>query len=189
MMNNFKLGEAEQAIARNLVWQVLKSTVTQHMLVLPKDPRNIMLSQHAACFVTLYVRGELKGCIGTKAADKPLWENICRYTYNSACRDPRFEPLTESELAQLSFHISILTPFKRIENRGEQALIEQLKRGKDGLVIEHGHRNALFLPSVWESLPEPKNFIGKLKVKAGFDEDYWHEDMKLFVFQSVSISS
>lgn len=184
-----ELTNTEQELAINLVWQVLTQAVKEQVYIKPVAPYSNALLLPCACFVTLYVQGELRGCIGTMQSDRPLWENICKYSYSSAFEDHRFERLSADELAHLSFQISILSTLEPMENNGEAHLLEELKPNVDGLVLEYQRHNALFLPSVWEALPKPYNFVGKLKLKAGLAEDFWHSDIKLFKFNSCKIES
>ncbi|WNC70772.1 AmmeMemoRadiSam system protein A [Thalassotalea psychrophila] len=184
-----ELTNAEQDLAINLVRQVLTQAVKENCYIKPLAPNSKALLTPCACFVTLYVQGELRGCIGTMQSERPLWENICKYSYSSAFEDYRFEHLTADELENLSFQISILSTLEPMENKGEAHLLAELKPNVDGLVLEYNQHNALFLPSVWESLPKPYDFVGKLKLKAGLAEDYWHEDIKLQRFQSFKIES
>ncbi|OUS24974.1 hypothetical protein A9Q98_12945 [Thalassotalea sp. 42_200_T64] len=184
-----ELTRVEQQLAIDMVWLVLRESIKEQQLVMPAVPDCAVLQQQAGCFITLYVDDELRGCIGTSVAEKPLWQNICNHSYNSAFKDYRFDSLQFSELKQLSFQISILSACSSIDNLGEQALVSELKPGVDGLVIEYQQHNALFLPSVWDALPKPEVFVAKLKVKAGLAEDYWHQDMKLYRFQTLLIKS
>ena len=68
--------------------------------------------------------------------------------------------------------------------RDEVDLLEQLRPGHDGLVLQAGAYHATFLPKVWESLPTPRRFVGELKRKAGLPADFWHEDIQLFRYHT-----
>ncbi|WNC70085.1 AmmeMemoRadiSam system protein A [Thalassotalea nanhaiensis] len=184
-----ELTQHEQQQAINLVWQVLNQAVKENCYTKPIAPNSTTLLSPYACFVTLYVSDELRGCVGTMQRETPLWENICKYSYSSAFEDYRFDRLTAKELEHLSFQISILSPLEPMENKGEAQLFAELEPNVDGLVIEYQQHNALFLPSVWQSLPSVKDFVSKLKLKAGLAEDYWHNDIKLFRFNTFSIKS
>jgi AMMECR1 domain-containing protein len=63
--------------------------------------------------------------------------------------------------------VSLLTPPAELLFSSEHDLINQLRPGIDGLIIAQGRHRATFLPSVWESLPEPADFLAQLKKKAG----------------------
>jgi len=120
-----------------------------------------------ACFVTLTSHGELRGCIGSTEARRPLGEDILINAHHSAFNDIRFPRLRKEELESLEIELSILTPPQPLLAASEEELIERLRPGVDGLIIEHMSRRALFLPSVWESLPRPRDFVANLKRKAG----------------------
>lgn len=140
----------------------------------------------AATFVTLQTGGRLRGCIGHLGAHRPLVEDVAENAFAAAFRDPRFPPLTEAEWPELDLHISVLTPPERLEVRTEQELLDALKPGRDGLIIEDGGRRATFLPSVWESLPNKAEFLRHLKQKAGLADDYWSPTMAAFRYETES---
>lgn len=143
-----------------------------HGRPLPIEPTRFDPSLQAvrASFVTLNIEGRLRGCIGSLQAHQPLIQDVVQHAFDAAFRDPRFTPLGTDEFPLLEIHISILTPHTPIEFSDEEDLLRQLKPNVDGLIIAHGHRRATFLPSVWESLPDPADFLGQLKLKAGITE-------------------
>jgi len=117
-----------------------------------------------------------------------LWQNVCRYCYYSACEDRRFAPITKSELAKIRFEISILSDLVEMQNNGEQDLLQQLQRGKDGLLLKDNAHSAIFLPSVWHSLTTAAEFLQALKRKGGWASHYWSPDIKLYKFTSFVIN-
>lgn len=125
------------------------------------------LRQPRATFVTLNLAGRLRGCIGTLEARLPLVEDVALHAFGAAFQDPRFPPVRADELEHLDYHVSVLTPNEPMAIRHESDLLAQLVPGEDGLVIEQGGRRATFLPSVWSTLPEPRDFLAHLKYKAG----------------------
>ena len=68
----------------------------------------------------------------------------------------------------------------------ESDLIDQLVPGKDGLILREGSSSGTFLPSVWEQLPNPKEFLGQLKHKAGLSSDYWSETIEVQRYRAES---
>jgi len=130
-----------------------------------------------ACFVTLHQHGQLRGCIGNIEAHQPLVNDVVNNAFNAAFRDPRFPPLQDDEFEQLHIHIEILTPPQPMQFSSEQDLLTQLQPGKDGLIISDGVHRGTFLPSVWESLPDPEQFLLHLKNKAGVPADYWSDSI------------
>lgn len=147
----------------------------------------VYLQEQAATFVTLNINHQLRGCIGTLTAYQPLVNDIADHAFAAAFQDPRFPPVTKNEEPLLDIHISILTPAKPITFLSEDDLISQLKPGVDGLILESGLHKGTFLPSVWESLPEPEDFLQHLKLKAGLDKKFWDKNIKISRYTTVSI--
>ncbi len=144
------------------------------------------LRQPGACFVTLKNHGNLRGCIGSLEARRPLVEDVVRNAWSAAFIDSRFPPLTRHELHELELDISVLTSPKPMCFSSESDLIEQLKPGVDGLVIEDEGCRGTFLPSVWESLPKPADFLCHLKMKAGLPPDHWSNTLQVSCYQTES---
>lgn len=142
--------------------------------------------ENGACFVTLHSRGELRGCIGSLQAHQPLLEDVAHNAYAAAFSDPRFPPLHVSELAGLEIHLSLLSPATPIAFQSEEALLQQLRPGEDGLILEEGGRRGTFLPSVWEQLPTAELFLQHLKQKAGLPTDYWSDTLKVSRYTTES---
>lgn len=140
-----------------------------------------------ATFVTLQKEGLLRGCIGTLVPRRPLYLDVHHNAYAAAFRDPRFPPVEESETARLRICISLLGPAEPISFRDEADLVSQLRPFEDGLILEAGYRVGTFLPSVWESLPEPRDFWRELKRKAGLPPDAWprHLTVKRYRVEKV----
>jgi hypothetical protein len=128
------------------------------------------LREAQATFVTLEVDHRLRGCIGSLEPHLPLVEDVARHAFDAAFRDPRFPPVTPDEVPRLEIHLSVLSPHQPVAFGDESELLRQLRPGIDGLLIACGQRRATFLPSVWESLPEPAQFLAHLKLKAGIAE-------------------
>ena len=132
-----------------------------------------------ASFVTLKLDGELRGCIGTIDAHRPLAEDVARNARAAAYRDPRFPPVSAAELPRLEVEVSLLTPREPLPVTSEADALSKIRPGVDGLAIEFNGASATFLPQVWESLPEPDAFLDALRRKAGLPARFWHPDMRL----------
>ena len=145
------------------------------------------LQNHRASFVTLHKNHELRGCIGKLEAIRPLAEDIAENAYAAAFKDSRFPPLEAHELKDLEIHLSILTPAEPISFVSEQDLLAQLQPGIDGLILQEGHRRGTFLPSVWETLPTPKQFLQHLKQKVGLPSDYWSDRLRMYRYRTEVI--
>ena len=131
------------------------------------------LQQQLACFVTLHLKGELRGCIGALEAYQPLINDISEHAFAAAFRDPRFPSLQQKEFEQIEMEISVLSKPEKMQFNSQQDLLNQIRPGIDGLVLEHSYNRGTFLPSVWEQLPEKIDFLNHLKMKAGLPSDWW----------------
>ena len=118
-------------------------------------------------FVTIELDGRVRGCIGTLAPVNPLISDIVTNTYKAAMKDPRFRPMTPEELASAEVSISILSHMRPLTFASESELLDRLRPAVDGLAIRDGSRQSIFLPKVWSELPDPPEFLGHLKRKAG----------------------
>ncbi len=146
------------------------------------------LKPKRACFVTLERHGDLRGCIGSLEAREPLALAVARQAHNAAFEDPRFEPLQKSEFDDLDLHISVLSPMTPIDGVASEAdLLKALRPGIDGLVLDDGRRYATFLPSVWEDLPDAKEFVAHLKAKGRWAPDEWPKGMKAMRYTSEMV--
>jgi AmmeMemoRadiSam system protein A len=147
------------------------------------------LRDPGASFVTLLgPRGELRGCIGTVEAHSPLAHDVQRNAVGSALRDPRFPPVSPDELDGLTIELSILTQPRRLNFDGPDDLLRNIRPGVDGLIIEQEWRRATLLPSVWEKIPDPVQFLATLCLKAGLSEDAWRQPgITIFVYQAEKI--
>lgn len=146
------------------------------------------LQAECACFVTLQIAGELRGCIGHLQAVQPLINDVAENAWAAAFQDPRFAPLSQAEFPRLEIHISILSPPQAMSFSSQQDLLTQIRPGIDGLILEDGYRRGTFLPSVWESLPDAPDFLDHLKLKAGLPASYWSDNIKVSRYTSESIS-
>jgi uncharacterized protein len=141
----------------------------------------------AAAFVTLKRNGQLRGCIGSIVACQPLVLEVVDKAYGAAFGDPRFLPLSAQELKGLDIHISVLTPLEEISFSSEQDLLEKVRPGQDGLVLEDGGHKGTFLPAMWEQLPERRDFVNHLKLKAGLPVRHWSKKVRVWRFSAESI--
>jgi AmmeMemoRadiSam system protein A len=142
-----------------------------------------------ATFVTLEHDGELQGCIGTIEPHDALAASVAHYAHLAAFQDARFDPVQETHWPGLAAEVSILSPRAPLPAPSEAAALAVLRPGIDGLVFAAGPYRSVFLPKVWEDLPEPKRFLGFLKRKAGLPEDYWSAEVKLERFTCALVPS
>ncbi len=146
-----------------------------------------LLAAPGAAFVTLRRQGALRGCIGSAVASRPLFLDVVEHAFNAAFRDWRFPRLDWLELSQLSLSVSVLTPPVPMHFDSEAALLAQLRPGEDGLIIEDLGRRSLFLPSVWEELPDRRRFLASLKLKAGLGTEHFSPTFRARRFRSIEV--
>lgn len=136
-----------------------------------------------ATFVTVYLDGRLNGCIGMLAARRAVVEDIVSNAYGAAFEDPRFRPITEDDLPDVSVHIAILGELSPIDVHSDAELIEEMRPGIDGVVLDDGRRRGTFLPAVWEKLPDRVAFLNHLKLKAGMAPGEWPSGLAVYRFE------
>ena len=137
------------------------------------------LIEPGATFVTLILDGNLRGCIGTLEAHRPLYLDTRQNAIAAAFSDPRFPPLSMAEHAHIRIEVSLLSQAAPLVFSGEEEALRQLSPGIDGIIFECGRSRSTFLPQVWESLPEPASFLAQLKLKAGLSGSFWSDEVKL----------
>ncbi|MBR9913136.1 MAG: AmmeMemoRadiSam system protein A [Gammaproteobacteria bacterium] len=141
------------------------------------------LTRPGASFVTLKLAGKLRGCIGTIESHRALVLDVSANAYAAAFQDPRFEPVTANEVEQLNISLSILNQPRPVEFEQVTELHDILRPRVDGVILEaHGQR-AVFLPQVWEMLPDPVEFLLQLRRKAGIPADIDPEALNVSRFQ------
>jgi hypothetical protein len=171
-MSTDALGQALLARARNAI-------AAEFGLAPAAEPDHPALHQPGATFVTLTQHGELRGCIGSLEAHRPLEQDVRSNARAAAFGDPRFTPLREDELARTRVEVSLLAPAVPMPCTSEEDAVAQMRPGIDGMILEYGGHRGTFLPQVWESLPERRLFMAHLKQKAGLPADFWSPAVKL----------
>lgn len=120
-------------------------------------------------FVSLHLRGRLRGCIGVLEGAGSLAETVARCAVSAALEDPRFDPLTAAELADLEIEVSVLSPL-------HSAAPDEVQPGRHGLRIRQGDFSGLLLPQVatryrWSR----ERFLEETCNKAGLPADAWRD--------------
>lgn len=167
---------AAEAVRHALLGQALDTTGLLDRLAGTDARLAAELRREGASFVTLQRDGKLRGCIGSLLAYRPLLDDVARNA-RKAMRDPRMPPLDRREWPRLSISVSVLSQPVPLKVSGPDELITALRPGTDGLTLRTGDRRATFLPSVWETLTEPRDFLAALLRKGGWDPGDWPEDM------------
>lgn len=159
-------------VVRNRLEQYFRTEVED---VITKDE----WLEPGATFVTLTKNGNLRGCIGSLQAVRPLIDDIKSNALAAALKDPRFPPVKESELDEINIEISLLSPLTPLDFETEEDILKKIKPFEMGLVLEFGLYRGTFLPQVWEYYPKPADFFNHLKMKAGLNEEFFHKNMKV----------
>lgn len=132
-----------------------------------------------AAFVTLHVGGQLRGCIGMVEPRGPsLAEAVVGMARAASREDPRFTPIRTADLPLLDVEISVLGPLV-------PATPDEIVVGRDGLVIEQGHRRGLLLPQVaveWGF--DRETFLQQACLKAGLAPDAWQHGARILRFEA-----
>lgn len=151
------------------------------------EPPVADLQAPGAAFVTLTQAGQLRGCIGSLQARRPLAEDVRDNAVAAALHDPRFAPVSASEAPALRVDVSVLTPARPLPFVNQAHALWQLQPGLDGVVFECSHQGRLFrstfLPQVWEQLPNVVTFMAHLKAKAGLPQDFWSPEVRLSIYR------
>ncbi len=163
-----------------LARQAIKSQLEKKKLKINEKIKK-EFSEKRACFVTLTLGRNLRGCIGTLEARQELWEGVITNSINSAFFDTRFFPLTKEEFKKIKIEISILTPAEKTEYKSSDDLKKKIS--KRGVVIKKGWHSATYLPQVWEQIPNEGDFLSSLCSKAGLPSQTWKkEKMEVWVY-------
>jgi hypothetical protein len=141
-------------------------------------PQRAFLQRPGASFVTLRSFGNLRGCIGSLQARRPLGADVRANAVAAAFSDPRFAPLRAAEYDEIDVEVSVLSAASPLPVASEYDLHTQLRAGVDGLILELGNRCSTFLPQVWEALPGAREFVDELKRKAGLPRDFWSDELR-----------
>jgi AmmeMemoRadiSam system protein A len=137
-----------------------------------------VLEKPAGAFVTLRLRGELRGCIGYIEPRLPLIQTVEEVATKAALEDPRFLPLSTDELRDTDIEVSVLSPLQKVES------VDEIEVGKHGLVIDAGFTRGLLLPQVAEEYHWSRDeFLRHTAIKAGLPPDAWnHPAVELYCF-------
>ncbi len=146
----------------------------------PLPPPPAWALEPGASYVTLTIDGRLRGCTGTLVARRPLLEDVQANAVNTALRDPRFEPMTADEVPLVVIEVSVLSTPRPLPVESLADAYAALRPGVDGVIVEAGAWNrATFLPKMWDAMPTPAEFLGRLWLKAGIEPGVWHEGTRL----------
>ena len=175
-----------QQLLRNARRSIELGIDTAAPLQLEIDELEPVLREPAAVFVTLTQAGDLRGCIGSLQARDALAQAVANAAFNAALRDPRFARLGAAELDTIKIEISVLSKLQSWQPDSRESLLQGLRPGVDGLLIEDRGQRATFLPQVWEKIPTAESFVRQLMLKAGLPARHWSSGIKLHRYQTLS---
>ncbi len=187
----------QQGFVLQVARQAIEAALKLRKAVQLPSVLDTRLTSPGACFVTLEKlidkRRSLRGCIGTLEPHQALIEDVMHNARAAALRDPRFPPLDTDELETVSISVSILQSPYALYVSSPVDLYEQLNARRTGLIVEQWRRDhlvhkATFLPSVWQQISKPEQFVRELKRKAGIEADYWSSELRWFAYETQSFS-
>lgn len=169
------------ALARQSLGDAVRSGKPPEVELAKYDPK---LAAPRACFVTLTIKGLLRGCIGHIFPREPLVRAVVHNAASAALKDTRFPPVRARELDQIEIEVSILTLPERLDLKSPVELLGRLRPKTDGVVLRVGRRQATYLPQVWEQLPDKESFLAHLAEKAGLPDTGWKDpEAEVLVYQ------
>jgi AmmeMemoRadiSam system protein B/AmmeMemoRadiSam system protein A len=182
----FELSNSEKDELIDIARQSIKYYLEKREKISFKDVNYTpALNLNCGAFVSLYLKEELRGCIGRlQAGYIPLYETVAEMAVSSAFYDNRFSPLTEDEFSDLTIEISVITPLKKITS------IDEIVLGKHGIYIKKEYNSGTFLPQVAIKTNWTKEeFLGHCsRDKAGINWYGW-KDADIYTFEAFVFSS
>ena len=151
---------------------------------IPKHVPPVLL-EFGASFITLEIEDKLRGCIGSVYPTRPLILDLIDNAKNAGFQDPRFNPLSIEELENIQVSISLISSIERIKFKDEKDLLSKIY--PYGIIIAEGDKRAVYLPVVWEQLPDREIFLNSLKEKAGLPPQYFSRTLEAYRFSTVEI--
>jgi AmmeMemoRadiSam system protein B/AmmeMemoRadiSam system protein A len=167
---------------------MLRTSVAGKPAVFPKELAELGNRPVAGAFVSLKRSRHLRSCCGLFGATLPLGQALEQATVRAAWEDPRFPPLSPTELDRLNMEVWLLYAPELVKHRGEQRL-QAITLGTHGIQVVRDQARGLFLPSVpveagWDVL----QYLEQVCLKAGLPPHSWKEDeTALYRFEGVSL--
>lgn len=182
-MLSFEDGEKFLDLARN-------SVKTYFLNKEPEDSQlKEMFSKKQGVFVTLHKNMQLRGCIGYPEPVLPLYDAVIKAARSAAFNDPRFPPVSEDEIEDIKFEVSVLTVPEKVNVDEPDEYLKKVRIGKDGLIIK-GYSSGLLLPQVAEEWNfNQQQFLECVSEKAGMEKDAWkNHQNEIYTFQAQIFS-
>jgi len=184
-MDNNLSPEEQQTLLRLAREAMTRGVKGEKMPPLEISLLSARLREQGASFITLTVRGELRGCVGALEPYQSLAEDVREHAVAAALEDPRFHPVRERELSGIRVEVSRLTRPNPLAYKDADDLLSKLRPHVDGVILRDGtHRRVTFLPQVWEKIPDPAEFLNHLCQKMGLSENLWRSKyLDVFIYQ------
>ena len=143
-------------------------------------PESPALGEPCGAFVTIHMRGELRGCIGNFVSDRPLYRTVAEMAVAAATEDPRFAPMTREELIEADLEISVLSPLREVKDP------EEVEVGRHGVYIMRGANRGVLLPQVATDWGFDRGqFLDAVCQKAGLPPGCWRDPLaKILTFEA-----
>lgn len=153
----------------------------------------IKSNKKSGVFVTVYhlntksSQKNLRGCIGYITPLKNIYDLVIAAAINAATKDLRFGAISERELDEVIFEVSVLTKPLLIRVDNSDVSLKKIVIGRDGLMLESVYGSGLFLPQVpVEQKWNVREYLTNLCYKAGAPSDTWLvPESKLYTFNSI----
>ncbi len=183
-MKEFILNREEQRKLLEISRKSLKDFLMNNVGISSFEPAaHSPLREYCGAFVSLYIEGELRGCVGQITGEMPLYDLVHKMTLASATEDTRFKSIKKEELSNLSVEISVLSPLEKVED------IQEIIPGKHGIYIRKGFQSGTFLPQVADRHNwSVEEFLGNCaKHKAGLGWDGW-KNAEIYTYEAIVIA-
>jgi len=179
-----ELAAADRAALLRLARAALEAAVAGSTP--PRSPTGVAAELRRGAFVTLRKAGVLRGCVGDVSADRPVGDLVRAAAAAAALDDPRFPPLSASELSEIAVEISVLAPPRRISPVDPAAV----SIGRHGVLVRYGAAAGVLLPQVaLEHELDATAFLAAACRKAGLPDGAWrHADAEVLVFEAETVA-
>lgn len=172
----FQLPEDDRKLLLGVARVAVRSHLWGMSLRLPEIDDGVLMERHGV-FVSIHQGRELRGCIGNVTPELPLYNATAQCAVAAASADPRFPPVTEEELPQISFELSVLSIPEPVVD------IDEIEIGRHGLIVSKGSARGLLLPQVATQYRWNCNqFLAETCIKAGLHPEAWREGATIHYF-------
>ena len=185
-MNFQNISDDDGTILVKMARTVVTKYLTNNTKIFDHDFKE-KFSSNAGVFVTINDKSGLRGCIGFPFAMKKLSDALTDAAISASTEDPRFPSITQNELNNLVFEVTVLSDAEEISTSSPEEIIQEVKIGRDGLMIEKDSQSGLLLPQVpveynWDVV----DFLNHTCHKAGLPNGSWKDkDTKISKFQGI----